>query len=275
MDKKLLMKIAGVFLLCAIMVAGICLMVRQQTNKVKETAGHNISEENLLSPVKLPKETEKATKSPVKETKKENTIYSYLQGPKSWNKKRTWSGEWGVTPYDGVRFGAFGCGLCCIANLYSSLSPYRCTPVDAYYFSKKHTDYRGGGAIDWGYMKQALTKMGLQCELQKKPSSYQAFQKMVDSGEASIALISSNESKCYWKNMPGHYVTIFLYDKKTDKVFLADSGVPEHNRKWIPLKKVYVSLKTKSNWQILNVLSYAENKDTWKHKTANGNWIRE
>ena len=65
-----------------------------------------------------------------------------------------------------------------------------------------------------------------------------------------------------------------FYDKKHDRVFLADSGDPDHNRKWISLKKIYRSLKTASNWQYLLVEGYQKSKDIWKHKTASGVWNR-
>ena len=93
-------------------------------------------------------------------------------------------------------------------------------------------------------------------------------------GKACIPLISSDESKVYWKDMPGHYVSIFLYNAQTDKAFLADSGVPEHNRQWVSLDKIYKSLKTKSSWQILRINDYQEQNDTWKHKSAGGTWVK-
>ena len=248
--------------------------------KTKEASGYTVDEKNLLSPVDLSntaEENQTATEAPktTPVVNPETTVYSYLQGPVSWSKKRVWSGEWGDMAYDGARFGAFGCGLCCMANAYSSLTPYQCTPVDAYHYAKQMTGYRGGGAIDWKYMKQSLNSMGISGALQKKPETYEAFQAKIAAGKAAIVLISSNDSKCYWTENPGHYVTIFLYNKETDKVFLSDSGVPEHNRQWVPLKKIYKSLKTASTWQFFNITGYKEEKDTWKHKTAGGNWVKE
>ena len=60
------------------------------------------------------------TRKPVDKTLQ---IYTYLQGPKSWNQGIDWSGEWGESYMDGGSFGGFGCGLCCMANIYSSLTP--------------------------------------------------------------------------------------------------------------------------------------------------------
>ncbi len=213
------------------------------------------------------------TRLPVPTPKPEGEIYSYLQGPKSWNSRLKWSGEWGVSYYDGGSFGGFGCGLCCVANIYSSLTEYKCTPIDAYKYAKKHTGYSGGGAIDWGYMRRSLTAMGFDCKVYRKPSSYEKFQRQIKKSQAAIVLVSSNNSTCYWKDTPGHYVTVFLYDEKRDKVFLADSGDPKHNRHWVSLKKIYDSLKTASPWQFLSVKGYDKNLDQWRHKSAKGNWV--
>ena len=215
------------------------------------------------------------TDKPEQTAMPEKEIYTFLQGPKSWRQRLRWSGEWGVNFYDGGSFGGFGCGLCCIANVYSSLTKYQCTPIDAYRYAKRKTDYEGGGAIDWGYMRQSLTSLGFDCGVAKKPDSYEEFRKDIAAGQSAIVLVSSADSKCYWKHTPGHYVTIFLYDKDSDKVFLADSGDPNHNGHRISLKKIYKSLKTASAWQYLLVRDYDESMDQWKHKKAEGNWVKE
>lgn len=215
--------------------------------------------------------TPKPTVSPKDKTE---SIYTYLQGPQSWKKRREWSGKWGKTYMDGGSFGGFGCGLCCLANVYSSVTPYRCTPVQMYSYAKKVTYYEGGGAIAWGYMRRTLTKLGFSTDIKKKPRSYKSFQKQVSSSLCSIVLVSSYDSKCYWKDTPGHYVTIFLYDKEDDKVFLADSGDPKHNRRWVSLKKIYRSLKTSSNWQYINVKSFDDGKCAWKNKNVKGKWVK-
>lgn len=225
-----------------------------------------------VSATPVPAETPRPAEPAVKA---EDEIYSYFQGPKTWGKRLKWSGEWGVTYYDGASFGGFGCGLCCVANVYSSLTKYQCTPIDAYRYAKKHTEYQGGGAIDWGYMRTSLSMMGFDCKVYKKPKSYEKFKRQIKKSQAAIVLVSSSNSTCYWKDTPGHYVTMFLYDEKSDKVFLADSGDPKHNRHWVPLKKIYDSLKTASAWQFLSVKGYQENMDQWKHKKAKGNWIKE
>ena len=215
--------------------------------------------------------TTEPTRKPVDKTLQ---IYTYLQGPKSWNQGIDWSGEWGESYMDGGSFGGFGCGLCCMANIYSSLTPYQCSPVDMYRYAKKHTGYGGGMAIDWGYIRRGLTSLGLHCHVERKQETYHEFRENIRKSKCAIVLVSSANSTVHWKNTPGHYVTIFEFQEKTDKVFLADSGDPDHNRRWIHLKKVYRSLKTASNWQYLVVSGYDKQKDHWHHKKANGTWNR-
>ena len=106
------------------------------------------------------------------------------------------------------------------------------------------------------------------------PSKSQDFKEQVSAASCSIVLISSNDSSCYWQDTPGHYVTIFLYDKETDTVFLADSGNPDHNRQKVELRKIYKSLKKASEWQYLTIGDYDSTKDTWKHRKSDGNWVK-
>ncbi len=200
-------------------------------------------------------------------------LATYFQGPRCWNERREWSGEWGEAYYDGGSFGGFGCGLCCMANVYCSFTEYQCSPVDMYKYAKKKTFYSGGGAIDWGYMKQTLKSAGFTCDVWRKPSKYKKFQEMVKNSLACIVVVSSYNSECYWKDTPGHYVTLFLYDETTDKVFLGDSGDPEHNRQWVPLKKIYRSLKTANRWQYLQITDYEKEKDKYRHKKIGGNCV--
>lgn len=200
-------------------------------------------------------------------------IATWLQGPKSWKERREWSGKWGKTYYDGGSFGGFGCGLCCMANIYCSLTDYRCSPIDMYELSKKVTEYEGGGAIDWGYMKQTLQHSGFTCKVGNKPETYGEFQEIVRNSKACIVVVSSQDSTCYWKDTPGHYVTLFLYDETRDKIFLGDSGDPEHNRQWVSLKKIYRSLKTANNRQYLTVTAYQEEQDQWKNKDMEGIYV--
>jgi hypothetical protein len=208
------------------------------------------------------------------EAKPEDRIYSYYQGPKAWKAKLSWSGYWGKKLIDGQFFGAYGCGACCMANIYSTFSPYRCTPVDVYEHTKKVTEYGGGGAIEWKYLTETLQDIGFPNELATKPSTYEEFRQDIASLPCAIVLVTSYEKGSFWENTPGHYVTIFDYDEKMDKVFLADSGNIEHNRRWVSLKSIYKSLKTVSKYQYIKVSNYQEELNQWKHKEAGGKWIK-
>lgn len=272
-----------IFCVLLLLVAGMVVII--QGTAGRQHANHSSKKGTAASDSKgvtpLPtqgvKDIPGSTKEPVDAVATKDPaagVYTYLQGPKSWKSRLDWSGKWGKTMYDGSSFGAFGCGLCCLANIYSTDAAGECSPIDMYQFTKKHTEYGGGGAIAWEYMLQALKRTGFTAELCRKPGSYEEFRASVASSTSNIVLISSANSTCYWTNTPGHYVTIFLYDEQTDRIFLADSGDPEHNRHWVKLKKIYRSLKTESDYQYLRVTNYAAELDRWKHKGASGTWIR-
>ena len=203
----------------------------------------------------------------------EHAIYSYLQGPKSWKEKRPWSGKWGKEIHDGSSFGSFGCGFCCMANIYSTITENKCTPLDIYERAKKVSFYGGGGAISWKLMRKTMADIGFTVELGEKPPTYGEFADKMKQTQAMLVLVSSYNDDSYWKDTPGHYVTLFMYDEGKQDVFLADSGDPEHNRHRVSLKTIYKALKTSSDFQYMSFLSYDENKDNWKHKSTEGNWI--
>ena len=272
----MVMGICMVFVCISFVVSSLWSGTRRLSKEKERKA--QVSERTFGPAEKKRPETEKTAEPTMEPTRKpvDKTlqIYTYLQGPKSWNQGIDWSGEWGESYMDGGSFGGFGCGLCCMANIYSSLTPYQCSPVDMYRYTKKHTGYGGGMAIDWGYIRRGLTSLGLHCHVERKQETYHEFRENIRKSKCAIVLVSSANSTVHWKNTPGHYVTIFEFQEKTDKVFLADSGDPDHNRRWIHLKKVYRSLKTASNWQYLVVSGYDKQKDHWHHKKANGTWNR-
>ncbi|MCH5251333.1 MAG: hypothetical protein J1F22_00015 [Lachnospiraceae bacterium] len=254
-----------IFISAVILAVGVFLKFWQE-KKPEEAASTQVATGTVIK-IQTPAPKPKATPNPT------GKIATFLQGPKSWKEKREWSGEWGKEYYDGGSFGGFGCGLCCMANIYTSLSEYRCSPVDMYKYAKRASMYEGGGAIDWGYMKETMTKAGFTCDVGRKPKEYASFQSMMKRSKACIVVVSSANSTCYWENTPGHYVTLFLYDEKTDKIFLADSGDPTHNRHWVSLKKIYRSLKTANHWQYMTVTDYDAKKNTWKHNSFGGNCV--
>ena len=205
----------------------------------------------------------------------EEDIYTFLQGPKSYASGLKWSGEWAEFLYRGNSFGGFGCGLCCLANVYDTLSPYQVTPLDAFYFAKKNSSYSPSkkvGAISWEALEESFTKCGIQAELGTKPATIDAFRKELSNSKSAVVLVCSDNSDEYWEDTPGHYVNIWLYNENDHTVFLGDPGEPTHNRKTIVDHYVYDALKTVSEYQILYIRSYDKSLDTWRNTQMTGQW---
>lgn len=261
-------QLAIIILLSIAMLAAAVILNQFFPSSSRETSTEPVNTATW-EPTASPVPTAIPTPTPNPTTK----IATFLQGPKSWKKRLNWTGQWGGEYYDGGMFGSFGCGLCCMANIYTTFSGHQCSPIDMYQYAKKVTEYGGGGAIDWGYIKETLRMTGFTSDVWRKPKNYADFQKMVKDAFACIVLVSSYNSDCYWKNTAGHYVTIFQYDEKSDKIFLADSGNPNHNRHWVELKKIYKSLKTSNKWQYLTVTAFDAGKDKWKHKGFGGTCV--
>lgn len=208
---------------------------------------------------------------------KEEEVYAFLQGPRSYERKQSGAGDWALEIINGNSFAGFGCGACCMANIYSTLSPYECSPLEMCYFAMEHTGYqptRKVGAIGWGDLKYGLRAAGIDCELEYKTDTYEAFQEMMADAKSMVALVSSDEDDTFWKDTHGHYVNIWLYDDEDDTVFLAEPGDPNNNRSRIPLRYIYDALKTSSTYQFLAVAGYTEENDVWKHNGIGGTWYR-
>ena len=207
----------------------------------------------------------------------EDGVYTFLQGPVAWESKAHWSGIWCESELDGGLFSVVGCGLCELAGIYSTLTPYECSPLDMYALARKVSDYSPGydaGAIDWPYMVETLSKVGIGSKLRKKDRRYEAFQKAVAESLGAVILVSSDDDDTYWEDTPGHYVNIWHYNPETDQVFLGDSGNPGHNRQWIPLRYLYDAMASNSAWQYMVVTSYDEEKNTWKYSGIHEKWTR-
>lgn len=126
----------------------------------------------------------------------EGDIYSFLQGPGSWGERRSWSGEWCEFEIDGNRFGGFGCGLCCMTNVYDTLSPYEVSPWDMFENARVASDYSPGGeygAIDWQEMRCTLDVCGISGELHKKPPTFEEFRAQVRGALTAIVLVSNGK----------------------------------------------------------------------------------
>lgn len=202
-------------------------------------------------------------------------VYTFLQGPRAYSEARPWSGEWCTQVVRRNSFGGFGCGLCCMANIYSTLTPYECSPWDMYEYATQVSAYYPtgkSGAIGWGDMKTTLNNAGFACDVYVKPDTYEEFKEQIQHCKSAIVLVSSYEDDTFWKDTAGHYVNIWLYQPDTDMVFLAEPGDPERNRSWIPLRYVYDALKTVSQYQYLALTSYAEENNSWKWNGIDEHW---
>jgi len=202
-------------------------------------------------------------------------VYTFLQGPKSYGEGRTWSGSWCEKTAGYHSFGGFGCGLCCMANIYSTLTDYECSPWDMYEFATAVSSYypsKESGAIGWEDMRTTLSAAGFACKLRRKPKTYAAFRRQIRKAESAVVLISSANDDSFWKDTPGHYVNIWRYREDTDEVFLAEPGDPERNRTFVPLRFVYDALKTVSQFQYLTVTSYSEEGNIWKKNGIEEDW---
>ena len=206
----------------------------------------------------------------------EEDIYSFLQGPQSWSNGISWSGEWCGFEVDGNSFGGFGCGLCCMANVYNTLSPYEVSPWDMYENAKISSGYTPGGgygAIDWQEMRCTLEVCGISSELHCKPGTYEEFRQQIRDAKSAIVLVCSGNDNTFWETTQGHYVNIWLY-QEDDTVFLAEPGNREKNRSRIPLRYVYDALKTGSTFQYLAVKGYAEAENMWRADGIEEDWCR-
>ena len=266
-------------LLLAALVGGLYLFVRyyigpkeSMQEKTEETTAGLTEETEEEKPQKTGEETKVPSFAA---DLVETDIYTFLQGPKAWNSKTDWSGEWCQEILAGQYFSVFGCGLCDLANIYSTLTPYDCSPLDMYDFAREVSTYSpsdGYGAIDWPEMRDTLSATGISSELKKKDKTYEEFQKNIAGAATTIALVTSYEDSTYWQDVEGHYVNLWLYDKSDDTVLLGDSGNPDHNRQRIPLRYVYDALKTSDKYQYMVVTDMDEEANTWKHDGIAGKW---
>ena len=205
----------------------------------------------------------------------ETDIYTFLQGPQSWKRRIDWSGSWCNQILADEYFGAFGCGHCDMANIYSTLTPYDCSPIDMYHYAKEVTEYApydGIGAIDWAYMKQTLRECGIYSIVRRKDYTYDSFRDWIAGSVSAIVLIDSENDDSYWQNTDGHYVNIWLYRPEDETIFLADSGNPDHNRQRIPLRTIYNSLSWSSDYQYMVINKVDPDANSWQHDGISLKW---
>ncbi len=278
-------KYAGVLLLLLLMAAAGLFVLRKREEAAPEPAVVLQKEKNdveagviaelrkaLLRTGVISPDFKVAYLTPEEEA---SLVYTFLQGPRAYGEGLPWSGEWCEKIVSNNSFGGFGCGLCCMANIYSTLSPYECSPWSMFEFATTSSFYypsSESGAIGWQDMQMTLRAAGLACELRRKPKSYRAFQKQMKKAKSAVVLVSSAYDDAFWKDTSGHYVNIWLYQEETDLVFLSEPGDPERNRTWIPLRYVYDALKTVSSYQYLAVTAYYEGANVWKKNGIDDIW---
>lgn len=252
---------SGLAVLCLAGFLGAC-----QGSALEEFQNMTAPKEKETQAAANEKESAEQNVDEEEKEKPEDAVFSYLQGTKSYEKGKEWSGAWCYEEAGGQQFSQFGCGLCSMANVYSTISGNQCTPLQMYEYAQQVSSYNphsGLGAIGWDAMRVTLQKMGMECEMGRKPSSYEAFQQLAKDSKCLLVLISSDSDDTFWQDMPGHYVTLWLYDEDKDEVFLADSSGPSRNREWIPLQTAYDALKRNSPQQYLRVTDYDASGDAW------------
>lgn len=183
----------------------------------------------------------------------EDSICSYLQGSGSYDKGLEWSGDWCyIDAGGGKMFYSFGCGICCLTNMYCTLTGNDCDPGEMYAWAKEETSYSpgpGGGAIDWPEIDQMCKSWGIGGTLCPKPEDYSLFQQDMASATTIMVLVSSEEDDAIWQNLPGHYVNLWLYNPEDDTVFMSDSRGPATNRTRVALRDVYNALLTSDSYE--------------------------
>lgn len=191
------------------------------------------------------------------ESEAEKQIVSYLQVPEFFVEDTTWVGDWSELEWDGRDFSSFGCGICCLANIYNTiLKPeVPILPDQMFDMTREQTDYAPNastGAVSWGQLKKMCTNFGLNAEVKKKSADYAKFQEDVKNSITTLVLVCRSDNDKLWFYTRGHYVNIWEYDETTDTVFVSDpSGL--FNRARVNLADIYNALKSASQAQYMTV----------------------
>ena len=198
---------------------------------------------------------------PYEERPEEKNIYSYTQfyeeayQKTTWVNKRVsargWNGEWARIKAGGQEFMIFGCGICCLSNMVSTLKDSVVDPEAMYYATKEQTSYypeSGRGAVSWENLKIMCGYYGLNMELRRKPSDYESFVNEIQSVPTAVVLVDGNNDKRLWWYTDGHYVNIWDYDPAAGTVFVTDPST-HYNRQRVKLVDIYNALKTASSYQ--------------------------
>lgn len=183
----------------------------------------------------------------------ENTIYSYVQVPEEYCHDERWTGDWVDIESGGQKFFYFGCGVCCLSNVYSTFCRIPITPDIMFKWAKKYTDYNpdsGRGALSWRQLKQMYERFGCVTETKHKPDDYTDYREDVKNSDTTMVLVCKYNDDKLWFYTMGHYVNLWNYDPKDETVFVTDSS-GLFNRKRVKLIDVYNALKTSSDAQYM------------------------
>lgn len=251
--RNLILLMIAILIITVVGTVGFCAvrMKRGQNSKSRQNTAASKDTEHQTQAETSKDDQSKQNRGP------EADVYTYLQGVRSYESSKEWTGKWCYKQAGDSQFSSFGCGLCSIANVVSTLTDTKIDPGVAFDTAKEVSEYdpdSGVGAIGWSDIMTTLNHYEVQGKLKDKPDSYEEFQEDMSSHLTMIALISSDNDDSYWQDTPGHYITLWLYNTDTDEVFIGDSAKPSRNRQWIPLKTVYDALKTSSSSQYLEVL---------------------
>ena len=190
------------------------------------------------------------------ESDSEKKIYSYLQVPEEFSKDPVWSGDWSSIEAGGQEFFYFGCGICCLSNMYSTCKEEPRTPDLFFYDARDNTDYNpdsGVGALTWYQLKELTKSFASEVKVKKKPSDYSKFQQDIEKADTAVVLVCKDNDDKLWWYTKGHYVNIWEYDPETDTVFVTDSS-GLFNRTRVNLQDIYNALKTASDAQYMTVI---------------------
>ncbi len=193
------------------------------------------------------------------ESEAEKKISSYIQLPKDYRPGDKWAGDWADIESGGQTFFTFGCGVCCLSNILSTLGDKVIEPDDMFRLVKAQTDYNpdsGVGAVSWGQLQTVCANAGLKTALKVKPNTLDEFRKDVADSVTTLVLVCRENDDALWFYTKGHYVNLWEYDPENDTVFVTDpSGLFNRNR--VMVEDVYNALKTRSSSQYMTVAAPA------------------
>lgn len=189
------------------------------------------------------------------ESDEEKKIYSYIQIPKDFHPGDKWAGDWSDIESGGQTFFYFGCGVCCLSNMLSTLKDRVIRPDVMFERAKEQTDYNpdsGVGALSWEQLRTVCENAGLKAALKRKPDTLDEFRKDVEDSATTLVLVCRSDDDALWFYTKGHYVNLWEYDPDTDTVFVTDpSGLFNRNR--VMIEDVYNALKTRSSYQYMTI----------------------